>query len=79
MKFIFKYNKKCFEFCIADYITKCEQILNSILNEINLGIDEIVDVVLEGDSTKIQKIQYMVKFFNKEVKKLLDNRYEIIK
>ncbi len=63
MEFIFKYNKKCFEFCIADYITKCEQILNSILNEINLGIDEIDDVVLVGDSTKIPKIQYMVKNF----------------
>ena len=59
-----------FEFCIAEYITKCEQILKSTLNEVNLDINEIDDVVLVGGSTRIPKIQEMVKnFFNKEVKK----------
>jgi molecular chaperone DnaK (HSP70) len=59
-----------FEFCIAEYITKCEQILKSTLNEANLDINEIDDVVLVGGSTRIPKIQEMVKnFFNKEVKK----------
>ena len=59
-----------FEFCIAEYLEKCEKILESTLKEVNIDKKEIDDVVLVGGSTRIQKIQEMVKnFFEKDIKK----------
>ena len=69
-----KITRTDFEFCISDYITKCESILESTLKESKLDKNEIDDIVLVGGSTRIPKIQEMIKtFFNKdELKKSIN-------